>query len=209
MNLFGISSIILSLSGLLFSFIVFRSDVNSRINRYWFISCIFFSLWSFSLYEVTSTRDISVALAWQYILDVSAIFLPATYVLFLSEFLHYKNHSVRVALMVGAILLSIFSFSNFFKVGMTTFGEFYWINPGSLYIAFPVYFVVYGSISLFLMIRKYLQVPRGTIEKAQIRNMVFGGIMGYGGGLTNFFPQFFSAYPYGNYFVIFYSVGMV
>ena len=33
--------------------------------------------------------------------------------------------------------------------------------------------------------------------------------MGYAGGATNFFPQFFSIYPYGNYLVILYIVFMV
>jgi signal transduction histidine kinase len=39
--------------------------------------------------------------------------------------------------------------------------------------------------------------------------MILGGIMGYSGGVTNFFPQVFSVYPFGNYLVIFYIVFMV
>lgn len=208
MNLFGISSIILSLSGLLFSFLVFRSDTSSKVNRYWFISCISFSIWSFSLYIITAAESRSVATAWQYILDISAIFLPATYLLFLSEFLNLRNTIIRKSMLVIAGLLSIFSLTPLFKLGMGTLGEFYWVQPGPYYIIFPIYFVIYAVISLWLMIRAYIQ-SKDPNRKAQIRNLILGGIMGYGGGVTNFFPQIFSLYPFGNYLVIFYIVFMV
>jgi signal transduction histidine kinase len=208
-NLFGISSIILSLSGLLFSFLVFRSDIKSKVNRYWFISCITFSLWSFSLYLVTSTHSITIALYSQYFLDISAIFLPATYFLFLSEFLRLKNYGIRLFCIFLAGAFGIFSITSFFKVGMVNFQGFFWVNPGQYYILFPIYFVIYALLSLSLMLRAYYHSKPYSLEKSQIRNMILGGIMGYGGGVTNFFPQFFSVYPYGNYLVIFYIVFMV
>ncbi|MFA6295137.1 MAG: ATP-binding protein [Candidatus Paceibacterota bacterium] len=92
---------------------------------------------------------------------------------------------------------------------MITFGEFFWINPGPYYIIFPIYFIVYAVISLVVMIRAYSLTPKKSIARAQIRNLILGGIMGYTGGVTNFFPQVFSIYPFGNYLVIFYIVFMV
>jgi signal transduction histidine kinase len=209
MNLFGISSIILSLSGLLFSFIVFRSDTKSKVNQNWFISCIAFSLWSFSLYIVTSTDNIAWAWTWQYVLDISAIFLPATYFLFLSEFLKYKNHAVRIWILTIATALSIFSLTSFFKIGMGNFDNFFWVKPGPYYIIFPIYFLIYAIISLAVMINAYLKTEKGSVARSQIRNMILKNLMGYGGGVTNFFPQVFSVYPFGNYLVIFYIVFMV
>lgn len=209
MNLFGISSLILSLSGILFSFIVFRSDPRSKVNRYWFISCVAFSFWSFSLYIITSTENIHTALVWQYILDISAIFLPATYFLFLSEFLGFKNHKSRSASILIALLFSVFSLTKFFKSGMEIFSGFFWVNPGPYYIVFLIYFFVYAFISIYVMVRAYVYAPSKSVIKSQIRNMIFGGIMGYAGGVTNFFPQIFSVYPFGNYLVIFYIVFMV
>jgi hypothetical protein len=113
LNLFGISSLILSLSGILFSFVVFRSDTKNKVNQYWFISCIAFSLWSFSLYVITSTSSIDYAYIWQYVLDVSAIFLPATYFLFLSEFLNFKNYKVRLGSIIFALLLLFLALLHF------------------------------------------------------------------------------------------------
>lgn len=209
MNLFGISSIILSLAGIVFSFIVFRSDRQNRINQFWFVSCIAFSLWSFSLYVVTSTDHIQTAKIWQYVLDVSAIFLPATYFLFLSEFLKFKNRNLRIGMIIFAFAFALFSVTPLFKIGMSEFGEFFWVRPGPLYITFPIYFIFYALLSLGVMVRAYLRAPKGGVLRAQIRNLILGGIMGYGGGITNFFPQIFSVYPFGNYLVIFYIVFMV
>lgn len=209
MNLFGISSIILSLSGLLFSFIVFRSDMKNRVNQLWFTSCVAFSVWSYSLYVVTSTGSISYAIFWQYILDISAIFLPATYFLFLVEFLGYKDKKLKIIPILVAIALSLFSITPLFKVGMRIFGEFFWVQPGQYYIVFPIYFVIYAVISVTLLVIAYRRAEKGSTMRSQVRNMILGGIMGYGGGVTNFFPQVFSLYPFGNYLVIFYIVFMV
>ena len=209
MNLFGISSIILSLSGLIFSFIVFRSDMKNRVNQLWFTSCVAFSIWSYSLYVVTSTSSISYAMFWQYILDISAIFLPATYFLFLIEFLGYKERILKIIPILIAIALSLFSVTPLFKVGMGTFSGFFWVHPGPYYIIFPVYFVIYAIISVTLLVLAYRRSEKRSNKRYQVRNMILGGIMGYGGGVTNFFPQVFSLYPFGNYLVIFYIVFMV
>jgi len=64
-------------------------------------------------------------------------------------------------------------------------------------------------MSLGILIYFYFKTDKKDILRAQIRNILFAGIMGYGGGVTNFFPQFFSVYPFGNYFVIFYIVFIV
>jgi signal transduction histidine kinase len=209
MNLFGISSLILSLSGIIFSFIIYRSDPKAKANRYWFISCISFSLWSLSLFGVTFTNNIQTALLWQYILDIAAVFLPATYFLFICEFLGYKNHKTRVGMITVATIISIFSFTPLWKIGMTKLGEFYWINPGPYYVVFPIYFASLAVICLTVLITSYLKAEKNSIRKGQVRNMLIAGFIGYAGGFTNFFPSFFNSYPFGNYLVIFYIVFMV
>lgn len=112
-------------------------------------------------------------------------------------------------MIIVAAVFSIFSLTNLFKVGMGNFGEFYWVKPGPYYVIFPIYFLIYAVISLAVMVHAYFKAERGSVLRLQIRNMIFGGLMGYGGGVTNFFPQFFSVYPFGNYLVIFYIVFMV
>jgi len=210
MNLFGISSLILSLSGLVFSLIIFHSDTKNKLNRYWFASCMAYSVWGFSLYYVTTTSSYAAALGWQYVLDVSAIFIPVLIFLFISEFLKYNNHRIRTTALLVAFAFSIVSFLPSFKSSMDylSYG-FFWIHPGPIYISFPIYFAVYTTICSIILIRSYFKTQPNTVLRGQIRNILLATCIGALGGLTDFFPQIFKIYPFGNYLVIFYIVFIV
>lgn len=209
MNLFGISSLILSLSSIGFSFLVFRNDRTNKINRAWFFTSISFSVWAAGLYGVTSTDHPHTALVWQYVLDIAAIFLPALYFNFISELVQYKNYFFRYLSLFIAFAMSIFSLTPYFKVGVAKKYEFFWIEPGPYYIIFMAYFVLHAIIAIIILLREYRKHEKGTLLHGQIRNTLLGGVMGYAGGLTNFFPQFFNIYPFGNYLVILFTVFMV
>lgn len=209
MNLFSISSIILALSGIIFSLIIYRTDRENKVNKAWFFSCISLGLWALGLSGVTLSDSAHMAFGWQCLLDVSAIFLPFLSLLFFFELFNIKAIAVRWTGLIVATVFSIFSFSPLFKVGMTLHYGLQWVDPGPLYIVFPVYFILYGIISLSLLITYYVRTDKKSILRYQIRNILFGSTIAYVAGATNFFPQFFSAYPFGNYFVIFYIVFMV
>lgn len=209
MNLFSISSLILCLSGIAFSLIIYHSDRTSKVNKAWFFSCISFSAWALGLYGVTSASEPHVAMAWQYILDVSAIFLPYLFFVFVCELLKIRIPATRTALFFTAAALSLLSFSPVFKVGMTVSYGFFWVSPGELYFLFPTYFILYAIVTIGVLVRTYFRSAPKSVERGQIRNTLIAGTMGYVGGVTNFFPQLFSIYPYGNYLVIFYIVFMV
>ena len=209
MNLFSISTIILTFSGIIFSLIIYRTDRANKVNKAWFFSCISFSVWALGLSGVTLSSTPDTAFIWQCVLDVGAIFLPFLFSLFVFELLHIRAYVFRMFLLACAIILSLFSFTPYFKIGMMMRYGFEWVNPGPYYSSFLIYFVCYALMSLGVLVYFYFKTDKKDILRAQIRNILFAGLMGYGGGVTNFFPQFFSVYPYGNYFVIFYIVFVV
>ncbi|MCF7865090.1 MAG: hypothetical protein K9M11_01105 [Candidatus Pacebacteria bacterium] len=209
MNLFSTSSLILCLSSIFFSLIVYRNDRANRVSKAWLYASISFSGWSMGLYGVTSTSSKDYALLWQYLLDVSAIFLPALYFNFLSEFFKFKNFNWRVFFLSISGLISIFSFTDYFKHGVISKYDFFWIDPGSYYIIFPIYFVCHALIAMSIMLYQFVINRKDSVLRGQIRNTMIAGIMGYTGGVSNFFPQFFNVYPYGNYLVILFIVFMV
>ena len=209
MNLFSISSVILCLSGIAFSFIIYRTDRKNRINRAWFYSCISFSIWALSLSGVTLAKTAGVAFFWQKILDVSAIFLPYLYLVFVLKLLKIEWKFIKRFLFVCVILLSIFSFTSQFKIGMKYEYDFFWVDAGKYYFMFLEYFIFYAILCMGLLFYGYFKTEKNSIARFQIRNTIIGGVIGYGGGVTNFFPQLFSIYPYGNYLVILYIVVMV
>lgn len=209
MNFFSISSLILSISSLSFGLIVYRSDEKSRVAKYWLYTSIIFAIWSFSLYQVTKAPTVQVALFWQYILDISAIALPTLYFIFTSELLRLNNHKTRIAFYVLSILTGILSLTTYFKSGMVIKYGFYWINPGPLYFVFPVIFFIIVTTASFNLIKSYLSNKDNSILRGQIRNTLISCIFGFVGGFTNFFPQLFNVYPFGNYLVILFIVFMV
>lgn len=209
MSLFSISTVILCLSGLVFSFIIYRTDEKNKISKAWFYSCVTFSLWALGLTGVTISSNPKIAYGWQCLLDVSAIFLPYLYLLFVLRLTNSREELTKKILFVCVIVFSLFSFSPLFKIGMTTRYDFQWVNPGPYYFLFLVYFIFYALLTLGLLFRSYFNAEKKTILRSQIRNTILGGIIGYGGGITNFFPQLFSIYPYGNYLVILYIVFMM
>ncbi len=203
MNLFGITSIMIFFAGLGFGLFLYSSNRQSKINQAWFIVSIFVALWGLALYGVTSTASASTALHWQYLLDISAIMIPVTYFAFVCELLHLTNYFLRRGILYIGMVLAIFTVTPLFKEGMTTRYGFFWVNPGPYYILFPIFFFVTVIVSLTYLLRGYFSTT-DMLVRAQIRNTLLAGIIGFGGGLTNFFPQVINIYPFGNYFVLLY-----
>lgn len=203
MNIFSFSSILVFLSGLFFAFYLYLSNPNQKANKSWLLASIPIALWGLGLYGVTSAKTSETALAWQYLLDISAIFLPAFYLYFVATLTNYKKRFVIELGFVIASILAIFSFTPYFKIGMKTVYGFFWINPGEYYVIFPIYFFIYACFAIYLFIKAYRNTG-DLILKSQIRNALFAALIGYIGGFTNFLPQLFNIYPFGNYFVVLY-----
>jgi len=203
MNLFSFSSILVFLSGLFFAFYLYLKNPNQKANKSWLLASIPIAFWGLGLYGVTSAKSSGTAFAWQYLLDISAIFIPAFYLYFVATFINYRKRFIIKLGFVIASVLAIFSLTSYFKIGMKTVYGFFWINPGEYYVIFPIYFFIYAVFAIYLFIKSY----KGTndlVLKSQIRNALFAGIIGYVGGFTNFLPQLFNIYPFGNYFVVLY-----
>ena len=191
------------LSGLFFAFYLYLNNPNQKANKAWLFASVPIAFWGLGLYGVTSADSTKTALNWQYLLDISAIFIPAFYLYFVATLTNYKK---RFIIMLGfyiATALAFFSLTQYFKIGMKTIYGFFWINPGQYYIIFPIYFFIYAIFAIYLFVRAYRNTS-DLILQSQIRNALFAALIGYIGGFTNFFPQLFDIYPFGNYFVVLY-----
>ncbi|MEK7644850.1 MAG: ATP-binding protein [Patescibacteria group bacterium] len=207
MNLFGITSLMIFFSSIGLALSLYSGNTKSRVNQAWLIASIAIALWGLSLYGVTSSLTENVAFRWQYLLDVSAIFIPVLYFNFISILTGEKNRRMRQISWGLATCLAIFSFSPLFKTGVISRYGTFWINPGQYYDVFPIFFSMYTVLALFVLIRSYRR-SNDHLFRAQIRNTLIAGMIGFGGGITNFFPQLFNVYPFGNYFVLLYTLFM-
>jgi len=209
MSAFSLSSLILSLVTIIFSVVAYQSDRENKVNRYWFYFSIPFAGWSLALYLLTDTKDIEKALVWQYTLDAIAVWIPATYFAFVAALLRYKKTYTKPVLYIVSGLMCIFSFSNLFKLGVTPQFDFFWIHPGPLYILFPIYFAIVVVISIIHILYTLKKIQKGSTYSLQLKNTLVVCIIGFTAGGSNFFPQFFNIYPFGNYIVILYIIVMV
>jgi len=204
MNIFGITSLMIFFAGIGFGLFLYSSDRTSKLNKSWFIVSIFTALWGLSLFGVTSADTANIAMKWQYLLDVSATFIPVTYFYFVCQLLKIKRKACNRCILILGIVIAIFSLTPYHKTGITTRYGFFWVDPGEYYFLFSFFFGIVTLTSLFLLIQGYFKNRKEPLFRAQIRNTLIAGIIGFGGGITNFFPQHIDIYPYGNYFILLY-----
>jgi len=204
MDIFTASSIITFFASIGFGLFIYSRDTNSSLGKAWMLLSLSIALWALSLYGVTSSESIKSALKWQYILDFSAIFIPVFYFNFVSIFLGLSNKKVRYTILTVGFLIAFFTLTQLFKEGVDIKFGFYWVVPGQFYFISPLFFSTLVVYTLSLLIKSYFDKEKNELLKDKIKYHILAGIIGFSGGATNFFPQFFDTFPFGNYFIIFY-----
>ncbi len=205
-SIFAITNLSIAIISFILGFFAYIKNKKNFVNIFWFFASIFISIWSLSLYAVVTTNSEFFANYWQYLLDSSAIFVPALFLLFVIAVVGKNfNKKFFLLLMLPALLVSIFSFFPCYRVGMTqTFIFDYWVDPGSCYLIAPIFYLLYVLSSLIFLILN-IRKTHGS-KKQQLIYIFLAALIGFTGGATNYLPQTFGIYPFGNYFIIFYVV---
>lgn len=209
MNAFEFSCLLTSISSFVIAIFVLARNRKSRPHRYWFLMSLSMAIWSLALLGVVHADERYVALTWQYILDFAAILIPPFYYNFVLTLTgeYSKHRKFRIISLTTTLFFLILSFTPLFKIGVLKIYEFnYWINPGPLYALFPIFFGVHLSASFYLLFRFYKKAT--GLKKFQVKYILLAGIIGFLGGSTNFLPQLFNVYPFGNYLVVFYIISV-
>lgn len=210
MSFFGLSSLITSILSLLIGVFVISKNKKSLLNISWFFVSFSTSLWSLGLFGVVSFKQYNLALFFQYLLDFSAIFIPVFFFLFVLVLLDVNRGINKIIfkffLFLGSIL-SLLSFTKLFKVGISSkFGFRHWIDPGIIYPIFPIFFSILVGLSIYLILKNYKRL--GGVKRQQALYVFITALIGFGGGVTNFFPQLINTYPFGAFFTMFYILGI-
>ncbi len=140
-------------------------DPSSRLNRVfvWFVSAM--ALWNFGVFMLRRTMDESGAFAWEVVIHVGIIALPAFYYHFVVVFLEATLKRRRALITVYGLsaafsLLNLTGASAFMRgVQSTAWG---WAPvPGPLYHAFLVYFYVFLLAGLVHLRRAHTEAGSG------------------------------------------------
>jgi signal transduction histidine kinase len=216
MSLFAISSILVALTSITFGLFLYSQNKSSIVNRYWLFLSITIAFWALGLYGVTTAKTYEYANLWQYLLDISAVWIPISALLFTLAFIeniskerYVSKFYSRISYVgiVITILLSILSTTHYYRIGMVERFDFFWVQPGPIYILFPIYFAITGIILMLILSQAYKKTTEKN-KKGQLLSLIVAGLIGFGGGFTNFFPQIFDIYPFGNYFLIIFIISV-
>jgi len=207
MNFFILSCFLTSALSLVIGFFIYSRNKEALLNKLWMGMSLSVCSWSFGLLKVISEQNPKIAFFWQCFLDISAVFIPVLFFHFILVFLEIDQrikYKIQLALiyLLGLLIILISPFPIFKKGVVPLFGFDFWINPGPFYFLLPLLFTGTIFYSVYLLIKGYLQST--GIKKTQIKFIIIAALVGFGGGLTNFFPQLIKIYPFGNFFVVFY-----
>ena len=209
MNFYALTGLINCISATLFGLLVFLKDHKKRLNQIFALMTLSIVIWSFSYWRWLVAVDKPDAFFWVKMLSIGSTLIPIFYlhwILVLLEIEKYKKKVLILGYLITIIFLS-FNFSPLFIKDVQPILSFaWWPKPGLLY-HFYLLFDYIGLIGygLYQLIKNY-RIKVGY-QRAQIKYVIRGTVIGFGGGATNF-PLWYNIPfpPIGNILVAFYPL---
>jgi len=123
--------------------------------------------------------------------------------------LHNQKKNLIRVLYIIIFLIIPFSFSDLFIRGVVPKFIFpYWPNPGILYTFYLIF--IYIGLTVYTMVILLRYYKKDSEKYKSIQYIILGSILGFGGGITNFFLWYdIPVFPYGNILVSFYPLMLV
>ena len=177
------------------------------MNKTFALFCFFIAVWSgaYILWQLAETQE--YALLWSRTLMAGTIFVSISYfhfiVVFINKLKEYKKY-----LIIGYPILALFFFASFtpyFITSVTSKLTFpFWPEPGILFHPFLATWVFFIFFTLYVLAKEHRNASSEKL-RTQLRYILLGTIVGYLGGLTNYFLWYnIPIPPIGNWAATFY-----
>lgn len=207
MKIFAISALINCVVAIGFAVFVISRNWRIKSNRLYFLLGCSVSFWSFGYWQWQLSSNYSSALFWVRILSIGSTMIPVFYFHWITIILERDEKEKKVILFayILAFIILLFSFSQLFIKDVRPKMTFpFWPDPGVLYHFYLAYvYCILVAYSIFLLIRDFFRSVGE--KKAQIIYVLIGSIVGFGGGIFNFFLWYdIPILPYGNFLVVLY-----
>jgi len=206
MEIYAISGLINAITAVSLGLLVLAKGWKLRINQLFVCMTFSYSIWSISYWRWLSSHELFGASFWGHLTSLGSVFVPIFFFHWILILIgqERRRRSILVLFYLEGILCLFVNSSNLFLNGFDhkLFFEF-WPNAGSLYWIYIVgIYVIPVLYGLVLLLRTYHSTS-SNILKHQIIYIVTATIMGFGGGLTNFFLWYnIMIPPYGNFLVV-------
>jgi len=208
MLFYAITGLINALGSAFLGFFVYLKNRKNKINQTFGLLCLSIVLWTFPycVWQISTTEK--SALFWSRALMVGAIFIPVTYLHFVSTFLglYQKKKRFLIFSYVLAFIFIILNFTPLFVKNVAPELYFtYWPKPGVAYPPFLLMFFSYIIYGCYLLFNAYKK--RTGIERTQISYFLVASLIGFPSGATNYLLWYgIPTPPYWNALVILFPV---
>jgi signal transduction histidine kinase len=206
LNVFALSGLLNFIVSIVLGFFVYVKDYKKAVNKSYLLYSLSIALWSYGYWQWLLAVDKASALFWIKFLTASAILIPSFYYHFVLVFLNLNGNKDKKKILNIAYFLSLFflfiSFSPLIVLDVVPKLSFrFWPSPGPFYWTYLIIFVGFVSYSIYLLIAAFREST--GYRRNQIKYVLLGSILGFGGGATNF-PLWYDVplYPYGNFAVL-------
>jgi len=205
MNFYALGALINGISSSALGILVYFKNRKGPVNIYYGLTTICIGLWSYGYFFWQIANNEYSALFWCRVLMAGAIFIPPIYMHFVLALLGLHEQKKRI-IFPAYILGSIFFLLNFTplfvnSVSPKLYFE-YWPNAGITYLPFLFFYAFCVIYAILIMFKE--QKRSSGIKRAQIKYVILGAFLGFGGGLTNY-PLWYdiNILPIGNIMVSF------
>jgi signal transduction histidine kinase len=169
------------------------------------------AFWSFGYWQWLNVQEAVSALFWVRAFTVASILIPLTYFFWIvcltNAWKRYLLHLVGLFLLAITLIYNTFS-TDLIVSGLQSKLIFpFWPQAGALYTYYVLFlYVGVVSLSLIILYTTYRKTKDENL-KNQIRYIFWGSLIGFGGGITNFFLWYnILVPPYFNFLV---GVGLI
>jgi len=191
MEIFVISSLINAIVGASLGTAVLLQNSKELANRTFSLLAFIIAFWSFGYWRWLSSIDLEHAFFWILIFTVGSLFIPVCYFFWVTTLVELEKKFkpfIYSFFLVSSILAVLLYTSNLLIRGVEPKFIFpFWPIAGNIYL-FYIIFIYVGLVgwSLILLTLSLYRTAEST-RKAQIKLVLWGSAIGFGGGGTNFF----------------------
>jgi signal transduction histidine kinase len=216
MTFYAIAALINAITSLILgSFVFFKNRKNLTNHTFILLSfAVFFWSVFYFIWQISTDHD--SALFYTRMLSIGSTMIPIFYLHWVLSFLNLKNLRSKIILRLGyltTLIFLCFSFSPIFIRDVEPIMVFsFWPKAGYLYtIYLAVSYLGLVGYGLIELIRNYSR--SNSLKQYQIKFIIFGTIIGFLGGATNFLLWYdIRILPIGNVvtslyvFILFYAM---
>ncbi|MCD6528537.1 hypothetical protein J7K44_02770, partial [bacterium] len=211
---FTISGFINGISSLIFGFITWINNPKRKVNQLLGLMCLAVAFWaiSYGIWLLQDKDNYRGGLLWARMLNFGALFIPISLSWWVLTLLGIENKKKNKIILISGLLFTLFlacfafpfsPFTHYYvrSVESELFFPF-WPKPGILYHFYIVF--CYGGLvgyALYFLFKYYRRTT--GYKKVQLKYVILGAILGFGGGATNYFLWYdIPIAPWGNPLVV-------